>query len=111
MALPATWSIAATPTHGGNGKWFVRERRGKRAREAETADVLGMEDSEEKIAKFHRQEDAILYASCFDANAGIFEAMLTQQDVLFSDQLNHASIIDGVRLAKTNKCRYTHRSK
>lgn len=54
MALSATWSIAATPTHGGNGKWFVRERRGKRAREAEEADVLAMEDSEEKISKFEK---------------------------------------------------------
>ena len=52
----------------------------------------------------------MLYASCFDANAGLFEALLTEDDALLSDQLNHASIIDGVRLAKTNKHRYSHRS-
>ena len=65
---------------------------------------------EEKISKYHGQEDTILYASCFDANAGLFEVMLGEEDALFSDQLNHASIIDGVRLAKTNKYRYSHRS-
>lgn len=64
---------------------------------------------EEKISRFHGREDTILYASCFDANAGLFEALLTQEDALFSDQLNHASIIDGIRLAKTNKHRYSHR--
>ena len=65
---------------------------------------------EGKISQFHGHEDTVLYASCFDANAGLFEALLTEEDALFSDQLNHASIIDGVRLAKTNKHRYTHRS-
>ena len=64
---------------------------------------------EDKISRFHGREATILYASCFDANAGLFEAMLTQEDALFSDQLNHASIVDGVRLAKTNKHRYAHR--
>ncbi|XP_078286485.1 2-amino-3-ketobutyrate coenzyme A ligase, mitochondrial [Rhinoraja longicauda] len=63
---------------------------------------------EAKIAKFHQREDAILYASCFDANAGIFEALLTPEDALLSDELNHASIIDGVRLCKANKYRYKH---
>ncbi|XP_072127837.1 2-amino-3-ketobutyrate coenzyme A ligase, mitochondrial [Mobula birostris] len=63
---------------------------------------------EAKIAKFHKREDAILYASCFDANAGIFEAMLTPDDAILSDELNHASIIDGVRLCKANKYRYKH---
>ncbi|XP_072889582.1 2-amino-3-ketobutyrate coenzyme A ligase, mitochondrial [Hemitrygon akajei] len=63
---------------------------------------------EAKIAKFHKREDAILYASCFDANAGIFEALLTPDDAIFSDELNHASIIDGVRLCKANKYRYKH---
>ena len=63
---------------------------------------------EEKISRFHRRDDAILYASCFDANTGLFEALLTEEDALFSDQLNHASIIDGVRLTRTNKHRYAH---
>lgn len=64
---------------------------------------------EQKIAQFHGYEDAILYASCFDANAGIFEAMLTPEDAVISDQLNHASIIDGIRLCKAQKYRYNHR--
>ncbi|XP_040215450.1 2-amino-3-ketobutyrate coenzyme A ligase, mitochondrial isoform X1 [Rana temporaria] len=63
---------------------------------------------EEKIAKFHKKEDAILYISCFDANAGIFEALLTPEDAVLSDELNHASIIDGIRLCKANKYRYKH---
>lgn len=64
---------------------------------------------EAKIAKFHNRDDAILYASCFDANAGLFEVLAGQQDAIFSDQLNHASIIDGIRLAKTQKYRYKHK--
>lgn len=64
---------------------------------------------EKKIAQFHGREDAILYASCFDANAGIFEAILTPDDAVFSDELNHASIIDGIRLCKAQKQRYKHR--
>ena len=64
---------------------------------------------EAKIAKFHSRDDAILYASCFDANAGLFEVLAGQQDAIFSDQLNHASIIDGIRLAKTQKFRYKHK--
>lgn len=64
---------------------------------------------EEKISKFHGREDTILYASCFDANAGIFEVILTPEDAVFSDELNHASIIDGLRLCKAQKQRYTHR--
>ncbi|KYO36350.1 2-amino-3-ketobutyrate coenzyme A ligase, mitochondrial [Alligator mississippiensis] len=63
---------------------------------------------EEKISHFHQREDAILYASCFDANAGIFEALLTPEDSVLSDELNHASIIDGIRLCKANKYRYKH---
>ncbi|XP_078388172.1 2-amino-3-ketobutyrate coenzyme A ligase, mitochondrial [Cetorhinus maximus] len=63
---------------------------------------------EAKIAKFHQREDAILYASCFDANAGIFEVLLTPEDAILSDELNHASIIDGVRLCKANKYRFKH---
>jgi glycine C-acetyltransferase len=61
---------------------------------------------ESTVAKFHKKEDAILYASCFDANAGIFEALLTADDAIISDELNHASIIDGVRLCKAKRFRY-----
>lgn len=64
---------------------------------------------ENKISKFHGREDTILYPSCFDANAGIFEAILTPDDAVLSDELNHASIIDGIRLCKAKKLRYTHR--
>lgn len=64
---------------------------------------------EQKISQFHGREDAILYASCFDANAGIFEAILTPEDAVFSDELNHASIIDGIRLCRAKKQRYKHR--
>lgn len=65
---------------------------------------------EEKIARFHGREDAILYASCFDANAGLFEVLLGPEDAVISDQLNHASIIDGIRLCKAQKFRYEHRN-
>ncbi|KAJ6625429.1 2-amino-3-ketobutyrate coenzyme A ligase, mitochondrial [Pseudolycoriella hygida] len=65
---------------------------------------------ENKISQFHGREDTILYASCFDANAGIFEAILTPDDAVFSDELNHASIIDGIRLCKAKKSRYQHRN-
>ncbi|XP_020288706.1 2-amino-3-ketobutyrate coenzyme A ligase, mitochondrial [Pseudomyrmex gracilis] len=64
---------------------------------------------EKKISTFHGREDTILYASCFDANAGIFETLLTADDAVLSDELNHASIIDGIRLCKAKKCRYKHR--
>lgn len=64
---------------------------------------------EAKLSAFHKREDTILYASCFDANAGLFEAILTPQDAIFSDELNHASIIDGIRLCKAKKSRYIHR--
>uniref|UniRef100_A0A452E439 2-amino-3-ketobutyrate coenzyme A ligase, mitochondrial n=1 Tax=Capra hircus TaxID=9925 RepID=A0A452E439_CAPHI len=65
-------------------------------------------DLEAKIARFHQREDAILYPSCFDANAGLFEALLTSEDAVLSDELNHASIIDGIRLCKAHKYRYRH---
>ncbi|XP_030374927.1 2-amino-3-ketobutyrate coenzyme A ligase, mitochondrial [Scaptodrosophila lebanonensis] len=65
---------------------------------------------EQKLARFHGREDTILYASCFDANAGLFEAILTPEDAVFSDELNHASIIDGIRLCKARKQRYKHRN-
>lgn len=68
------------------------------------------QDLERKLADFHEREDAILYASCFDANAGIFETILTPEDAVFSDELNHASIIDGIRLCKAQKHRYIHRN-
>ncbi len=61
---------------------------------------------EYRIAKFFGTEDSILYAACFDANGGIFEPLLTDQDAIISDQLNHASIIDGVRLCKAKRYRY-----
>jgi len=65
-------------------------------------------DLEKQIADFHQRDDAILYASCFDANAGIFETLLTKDDAVISDELNHASIIDGIRLCKANKYRFKH---
>ena len=61
---------------------------------------------EEKIAKFFGTEDTILYAACFDANGGVFEPLLTEEDAIISDSLNHASIIDGVRLCKAQRYRY-----
>ncbi len=61
---------------------------------------------EEKIAEFFHTEDTILYAACFDANGGVFEPLLTEEDAIISDALNHASIIDGVRLCKAQRYRY-----
>ncbi len=61
---------------------------------------------EEKLSKFVGQEDTILYAACFDANGGIFEPLLGEEDAIISDELNHASIIDGVRLCKAERYRY-----
>ncbi|TSA21279.1 glycine C-acetyltransferase [bacterium] len=63
---------------------------------------------ERKISDFLGMEDAILYSSCFDANGGVFEALLTEEDALISDELNHASIIDGIRLCKAERHRYKH---
>lgn len=63
---------------------------------------------EQSIADFHHKDDAILYSSCFDANGGLFGALLTDQDAIISDALNHASIIDGVRLCKAKRFRYKH---
>lgn len=60
---------------------------------------------EAKISAFHGTEDTILYPSCFDANAGLFEAILTADDAVISDELNHASIIDGIRLCKAQRYR------
>ncbi len=61
---------------------------------------------EQKISSFLKQEDAILYAACFDANGGVFEPLLGEEDAIISDELNHASIIDGVRLCKAQRYRY-----
>lgn len=61
---------------------------------------------EAKIAEFFGTEDTILYAACFDANGGLFEPLLSQEDAIISDSLNHASIIDGVRLCKAQRFRY-----
>ena len=64
---------------------------------------------EERISRFLGTEDTILYTSCFDANAGLFETILGPEDAVISDELNHASIIDGVRLCKASRHRYQHR--
>jgi glycine C-acetyltransferase len=61
---------------------------------------------EQKIAAFFGTEDTILYAACFDANGGVFEPLLSEEDAIISDSLNHASIIDGVRLCKAQRYRY-----
>ncbi|HSG29763.1 MAG TPA: glycine C-acetyltransferase [Candidatus Krumholzibacterium sp.] len=61
---------------------------------------------ERKIAEFFETDDAILYAACFDANGGLFEVLLSEEDAIISDELNHASIIDGVRLCKAKRYRY-----
>ncbi len=63
---------------------------------------------EKKIASFFGTEDTILYAACFDANGGVFEPLLSEEDAIISDSLNHASIIDGVRLCKAQRYRYAN---
>jgi glycine C-acetyltransferase len=63
---------------------------------------------ERKISKFFNTEDTILYTSCFDANGGLFETLLEQDDAIISDALNHASIIDGIRLCKAQRFRYNN---
>ena len=63
---------------------------------------------EKRIAAFLGMEDAILYAACFDANGGVFEPLLGADDAILTDQLNHASIIDGVRLCKAKRFVYAH---
>lgn len=63
---------------------------------------------EEKLSKFLGMEDTILYVACFDANGGVFEPLLGPDDAIISDELNHASIIDGVRLCKAQRARYKH---
>ncbi|MGD9956521.1 MAG: glycine C-acetyltransferase [Candidatus Nanopelagicales bacterium] len=66
-------------------------------------------DLEQRIASFLGTEDSILFGSCFDANGGVFEALLDERDAVISDALNHASIIDGVRLCKAQRLRYANR--
>jgi glycine C-acetyltransferase len=63
---------------------------------------------EKKISEFLKTDDTILYSSCFDANAGLFETLLGENDAIISDALNHASIIDGIRLCKAARHRYAH---
>jgi len=63
---------------------------------------------ESRLAKFLETEDTILYAACFDANGGVFEPLLSEEDVILTDQLNHASIIDGIRLCKARRAIYKH---
>ncbi len=74
--------------------------------------IVGTTDLHKKlesaISKFFQTEDTILYTSCFDANTGLFEVLLTEGDAIFSDELNHASIIDGVRLCKAERFRFAH---
>jgi glycine C-acetyltransferase len=64
---------------------------------------------EDKLSEFLGTDDTILYTSCFDANGGLFETLLSEEDCVISDELNHASIIDGVRLCKANRLRYRTR--
>ena len=61
---------------------------------------------EQSVSNFLNKDDTILYSSCFDANGGLFETILDPEDAVFSDELNHASIIDGIRLCKAQKHRY-----
>ncbi len=74
--------------------------------------ICGTQDQhkelEEKTSAFLGMEDTILYSSCFDANGGVFEALLGEEDAIISDELNHASIIDGIRLCKAERRRYKH---
>src|SRR3989338_7750070 len=63
---------------------------------------------EARVASFFGMDDAILYSSCFDANAGLFETLLAEGDAVISDELNHASIIDGIRLCKAERLRFLH---
>ena len=74
--------------------------------------ICGTQDQhkqlEEGISRFLGTEDTILYSSCFDANTGLFETILNEQDAVISDALNHASLIDGIRLCKAQRFRYAH---
>lgn len=74
--------------------------------------ICGTQDQhrqlEQAIARFLNKDDAILYTSCFDANGGLFETLLGEDDAVISDELNHASIIDGIRLCKAKRFRFKH---
>ena len=74
--------------------------------------ICGTQDIHKKLEKiiseFHGTDDTILYSSCFDANGGVFEGILGKNDAVISDELNHASIIDGIRLCKSKRLRYKH---
>ena len=74
--------------------------------------ICGTQDThkqlEQKLTEFLGTEDTILFPSCFDANAGVFEAVLTDQDVMIADRLIHASIVDGIRLAKAQQDTFKH---
>src|SRR5947199_2617607 len=74
--------------------------------------ICGTQDIHKKLeaalTKFLGTEETILYPSCFDANGGLFETLLTDKDAVISDELNHASIIDGIRLCKAQRFRYKH---
>jgi len=74
--------------------------------------ICGTQDIHKKLEKiiteYFKMEDTILYSSCFDANGGVFEGILGQDDAIVSDELNHASIIDGIRLSKPKKLKYKH---
>ena len=74
--------------------------------------ICGTQDAhkelEQAISEYFKTEDTILYAACFDANGGVFEPLFTEQDAIISDSLNHASIIDGVRLCKAKRYRYAN---
>ncbi len=69
----------------------------------------GHKELEGRLASFVGTDDAVLYSSCFDANGGLFEALLGEDDVVISDELNHASIIDGIRLCRARRLRYRNR--
>jgi len=75
--------------------------------------ICGTQDQhrrlEQNIARFLGKDDAILYTSCFDANGGLFETLLNEDDTILSDELNHASVIDGIRLCKARRLRYANR--
>ncbi|HEX9507862.1 MAG TPA: aminotransferase class I/II-fold pyridoxal phosphate-dependent enzyme, partial [Myxococcales bacterium] len=74
--------------------------------------ICGTQDQhrtlERKLAQFFGFEDVLLFGSCFDANGGVFEALLTEKDVVISDALNHASLIDGIRLCKAERQRFAN---
>ncbi|WZN63611.1 2-amino-3-ketobutyrate coenzyme A ligase [Chloropicon roscoffensis] len=85
----------------------------KETKEEWLARAKGLRDAvdqrpERAAVEFHGTDDTILYPSCFDANAGLFEVLLTNEDAVLSDELNHASIIDGIRLCKAERHRYKH---